>query len=133
MVVNKSKKRKNWIMNMDMNDKRLPFEVPENYFEDFAARMDARLAEEMKMVQPIEESKGRKIDFRRLTALVVSSAAVFAGLLFGGVALINMQQQVDNQAAEIIAQESYVDEMLEMMDIYHIELALAEAELIDED
>ena len=44
-----------------------------------------------------------------------------------------MQQQVDNQAAEIIAQESYVDEMLEMMDIYHIELALAEAELIDED
>ena len=36
---------------MDMNDKRLPFEVPENYFEDFAARMDARLAEEMKMVQ----------------------------------------------------------------------------------
>lgn len=118
---------------MDMNDKRLPFEVPENYFEDFAARMDARLAEEMKMVQPIEESKGRQIDFRRLTALVVSSAAVFAGLLFGGVALINMQQQVDDQAAEIIAQESYVDEMLEMMDIYHIELALAEAELIDED
>ncbi|MEE1091370.1 MAG: hypothetical protein UH103_08100 [Paludibacteraceae bacterium] len=118
-------------MNMDMNDKRLPFEVPENYFEDFAARMDARLAEEMKMVQPID--KGRKIDFRRLTALVVSSAAVFAGLLFGGVALMNMQQQVDNQAAEIIAQESYVDEMLEMMDIYHIELALAEAELIDED
>ena len=118
---------------MDMNDKRLPFEVPENYFEDFAARMDARLAEEMKMVQPIEESKVRKIDFRRLTALVVSSAAVFVGLLFGGVALINMQQQVDNQAAEIIAQESYVDEMLEMMDIYHIELALAEAELIDED
>ena len=68
-----------------------------------------------------------------MTALVVSSAAVFAGLLFGGVALINMQQQVDNQAAEIIAQESYVDEMLEMMDIYHIELALAEAKLIDED
>ena len=120
-------------MNMDMNDKRLPFEVPENYFEDFAARMDARLAEEMKMVQPIEESKVRKIDFRRLTALVVSSAAVFAGLLFGGVALINMQQQVDNQAAEIIAQETYVDEMLEMIDIHGIELALADAEFVEED
>ena len=112
---------------------RQPFEVPENYFEDFAARMDARLAEEMKVEEPEVAEKGRSIDFRRLASLVASSAAVFVGLLFGGVALMNMQQQVDNQAAEIIAQESYVDEMLEMMDIYHIELALAEAELIDED
>ena len=113
---------------------RQPFEVPENYFEDFAARMDARLAEEMQMRQQVEEEpKGRKIDFRRLTALVVSSAAVFAGLLFAGVALMDMQKQVDSQAAEIIAQESYVDEVLEMMDIHHIELALADAEFVDED
>jgi len=113
---------------------RQPFEVPENYFEDFAARMDARLAEEMQMHQQVEEEpKGRKIDFRRLTALVVSSAAVFAGLLFAGVALMDMQKQVDSQAAEIIAQESYVDEVLEMMDIHHIELALADAEFVDED
>ena len=101
-------------MNSELENKRLPFEVPENYFEDFAARMDARLAEEMQKTQPKVEVKGRKIDFRRLAALVASSAAVFAGLLFGGVALMNMQQQVDNQAAEIIAQETYVDEMLEM-------------------
>ena len=106
-------------MNSELENKRLPFEVPENYFEDFAARMDARLAEEMQKTQPKVEVKGRKIDFRRLAALVASSAAVFAGLLFGGVALMNMQQQVDNQAAEIIAQETYVDEMLEMMDIHH--------------
>ena len=113
---------------------RQPFEVPENYFEDFAARMDARLAEEMQMHQQVEEEpKGRKIDFRRLTALVVSSTAVFAGLLFAGVALMDMQKQVDSQAAEIIAQESYVDEVLEMMDIHHIELALADAEFVDED
>lgn len=113
---------------------RQPFEVPENYFEDFAARMDARLVEEMQMHQQVEEEpKGRKIDFRRLTALVVSSAAVFAGLLFAGVALMDMQKQVDSQAAEIIAQESYVDEVLEMMDIHHIELALADAEFVDED
>ena len=112
---------------------RQPFEVPENYFEDFAVRMDARLAEEMKMVQPKEEVKGRRIDFRRLAALVASSAAVFAGLLIAGVALMNMQQQVDSQASEIIAQETYVDEMLEMMDIHHIELALADAEFVDED
>ena len=58
---------------------------------------------------------------------------MFAGLLFGGVALINMQQQVDNQAAEIIAQETYEDEVLEMLDIYHLELALADAEFVDED
>jgi hypothetical protein len=95
--------------------------------------MDARLAEEMKMVQPKEEVKGRRIDFRRLAALVASSAAVFAGLLIAGVALMNMQQQVDSQASEIIAQETYVDEMLEMMDIHHIELALADAEFVDED
>lgn len=120
-------------MNSELENKRLPFEVPENYFEDFAARMDARLAEEMQKTQPKVEVKGRKIDFRRLAALVASSAAVFAGLLFGGFALMNMQQQVDNQAAEIIAQETYVDEMLEMMDIHHIELALADAEFVDED
>ena len=108
-----------------------PFTLPENYFENFAARMDARLVEEM--AQPKEELKGRKIDFRRLTALVASSAAVFVGLLFGGVALMNMQQQVDIQAAEIIAQEAYVDEMLEMMDIHHLEVALADAEFVDED
>ena len=120
-------------MNMDMNDKRLPFEVPENYFEDFAARMEARLADEMKQDVVEAPVKGRRIDFRRVATLVASSAAVFAGLLFGGFALMNMQQQVDNQAAEIIAQETYVDEMLEMMDIHHIELALADVELLSED
>jgi hypothetical protein len=134
----KSNEIKGYVMNIEdykFDEKwaRQPFEVPENYFEDFVARMDARLAEEMKMVQPKEEVKGRRIDFRRLAALVASSAAVFAGLLIAGVALMNMQQQVDSQASEIIAQETYVDEMLEMMDIHHIELALADAEFVDED
>lgn len=112
---------------------RQPFEVPENYFEDFAARMDARLAEEMKVEEPEVVEKGRSIDFRRLASLVASSAAVFVGLLFGGVALMNMQESVDAQAAEIIAQETYEDEILEMMDIYHLELALADAEFVDEE
>jgi hypothetical protein len=120
-------------MNMDMNDKRLPFEVPENYFEDFAARMEARLAEEMKKDVVEAPVKGRRIDFKRVATLVASSAAVFAGLLFGGVALMNMQEQLDVQAAEIIAQETYEDEVLEMLDIYHLELALADAEFVDED
>lgn len=109
------------------------FTLPENYFEDFAARMDACIAEEMKTTQVVEVPKGRKIDFRRLAALVASSAAVFAGLLFGGVALMNMQQKVDNQAAEIIAQETFEDELLEMIDIHRIELALADAEFVEED
>ena len=112
---------------------RQPFEVPENYFEDFAARMDARLAEAMKAEELEVVEKGRSIDFRRLAALVASSAAVFVGLLFGGVALMNMQDSVDAQAAEIIAQETYEDEILEMMDIYHLELALADAEFVDEE
>ena len=112
---------------------RQPFEVPENYFEDFAARMDARLAEAMKAEEPEVVEKGRSIDFRRLAALVASSVAVFVGLLFGGVALMNMQDSVDSQAAEIIAQETYEDEILEMMDIYHLELALADAEFVDEE
>lgn len=107
---------------------RESFTLPENYFEDFAARMDARIAEEMIATQVVEEPKGRRVDFRRLAALVASSAAVFAGLLFGGVALMNMQEQVDAQAAEIIAQETYEDELLEMLDIYKLELALADAE-----
>ena len=118
---------------MDMNDKRLPFEVPENYFEDFAARMEARLADEMKQDVVEAPVKGRRIDFKRVATLVASSAAVFAGLLFGGVALMNMQEQLDVQAAEIIAQETYEDEVLEMLDIYHLELALADAEFVDED
>ena len=112
---------------------RESFTLPENYFEDFAARMDARLAEAMKAEEPEVVEKGRSIDFRRLAALVASSAAVFVGLLFGGVALMNMQESVDAQAAEIIAQETYEDEVLEMLDIYHLELALADAEFVDED
>lgn len=107
---------------------RQPFDVPENYFEDFAARMDARLLAEMKEDSIVKEQVGRRVDFRRLVTLAVSSAAVFAGLLFGGFALMNMQQTVDAQAEEIIAQETYEDELLEMIDIYRIELALADAE-----
>ncbi len=130
--------KKVYVMNMEdykFEEKwsRQPFDVPENYFDDFAARMEVRLAEEMKFEVPKEESKGRRIDFRRLAALVASSAAVFAGLLFGGIALMNIQDSVDTQAAEIVAQETYEDEMLEMMDIYHIELALADAEFVDEE
>ncbi len=115
-------------MNMELNDKRLPFDVPENYFEDFAARMDVCIAEEMKATQRGGESKGRIIDFRRLATLVASSVAVFVGLLFVGFVLLNMQQQVDAQAAEIIAQETFEDELLEMIDIHRIELALADVE-----
>ena len=113
-----------------LNDKRLPFDVPENYFEDFAARMEARIEVETQYIasQHGQGNKGRRIEFRRLATLVASSAAVFAGLLFGGFALMNMQQQVDAQAAEIIAQETYEDELLEMLDIYKLELALAAAE-----
>ena len=113
-----------------LNDKRLPFDVPEKYFEDFAARMEARIEVETQYIasQHGQGNKSRRIDFRRLATLVASSAAVFAGLLFGGFALMNIQQQVDAQAAEIIAQETYEDELLEMLDIYKLELALADAE-----
>ena len=114
---------------MDMNDKRLPFDVPENYFEDFAARMEARLAEEMKAEVVETPVKGRRIDFKRVVALVASSAAIFAGLFVVGVGLMNIQENVELQAQEIIAQETYDDEMLEMLDVYQIELALADAEI----
>ena len=117
-------------MDIDMKDKRLPFDVPENYFEDFAARMEARLAEEMKEVVPVEIStKGRVIDLRRIATLVASAAAVFAGLFVVGVGLMNVQENVERQAQEIIAQESYDDEVLDMLDIYQLELALADAQV----
>ena len=102
------------------------FTLPENYFEDFVARMDARIEVETQYIA--SQHKDRRIDFRRLATLVASSAAVFAGLLFGGFVLMNMQQQLDVQAAEIIVQETYEDEFLEMLDIYKLELALADAE-----
>ena len=70
---------------------------------------------------------------RSLTIMVTSAAAIFVGLIFGGVALMNVQKQVELQAEQIIAQESYEDELLEMLDIYHIELALADAEMGDEE
>ena len=41
-------------------------------------------------------------------SLSVWLVAVFVGLLFGGVALMNMQESVDAQAAEIIAQVDLV-------------------------
>ena len=110
------------------------FTLPENYFEDFVARMEARIEADARAERPYKQeenngsTKGRRIDFRRWATLVASSAAVFVGLIFGGFALMNIQQQVDAQAAEIIAQETYEDELLEMLDIYRIELALADAE-----
>ena len=93
-------------------------------YEQYIYTTEASIVLVDKSFEPKEEVKGRRIDFRRLAALVASSAAVFAGLLIAGVALMNMQQQVDSQASEIIAQETYVDEMLEMMDIHHIQLLM---------
>jgi glycosyltransferase involved in cell wall biosynthesis len=97
---------------------REPFTLPDNYFEDFASRMDARLIDEMVVVSSEEAPQSRRIDFRRMVMIVASSAAVFVGLLFGGFALMNIQEQVDAQAEDIIAQETYEDELLELIDIY---------------
>ena len=112
---------------------REPFILPDNYFEDFASRMDARLIDEMVVVSSEEAPQSRRIDFRRMVMIVASSAAVFVGLLFGGFALMNIQEQVDAQAEDIIAQETYEDELLELIDIYRIELALADAEFPTEE
>lgn len=117
-------------MDIDMNDKRLPFEVPENYFEDFAARMEARIAEEMKVSMPVATpTKGHIIDLRCMVTLAASAVAVFVLLFVVGVGLINIQNDVELQAQEIIAQELYDDEVLEMFDIYQLELALADAQV----
>ena len=110
-----------------------PFTLPDNYFEDFASRMDVLLAKEKVVASKEEAPKSSRIDFRKLVTMVASSAAVFVGLLFGGFALMNIQEQVDAKAEEIIAQETYEDELLELIDIYRIELALADAEFPTEE
>ena len=77
----------------DKAAKNLPFSVPENYFNDFAAEMDRQIMQ-----------KQKRIPMRR-NLWLYSAAAVFVGLLAVGQVFYSNYQQ---EAAYMEDYETYV-------------------------
>ena len=84
--------------------KKLPFSVPENYFNDFAAEIDRQIAQ--KTIVPK----------RRNLWLYSSAAAVFAGLLVVGQVFYSNYQQ---EAAYMENYETYVLSQLGSSAMYY--------------
>lgn len=87
-------------------DRKIPFSVPENYFEEFALQMDA------KITTPNFKSVSRIRSW-------MYAAAVFAGVvIFGSIYYTNLQKEnntyTDNYESYVLSQ---VDES-SMMDYY---------------
>lgn len=83
-------------ISLDKIDKKLPFTVPENYFEDFAARMELQVAGET--LQP---------PHRRVLNWRVAVAAVFAGILLAGAlyaTIFKNASKSDNYESYVLSQ-----------------------------
>ncbi len=115
----------------DMDEKKYldmqnSFSVPENYFDTLTERVmmavEAESGEESAEVkQPIRHSPLR----RWLT--VASAAAVLAGLLIGGYAVVDMQRNLDAHVQELVAsQDNYSELLMEELESYQMEEFLAD-------
>lgn len=83
-----------------LNDsgKRIPFEVPENYFEDFAVRIGTM-------------TTGKQVPVKRMIKPWIYMAAMFTGLLLMGNVLLNVHKSRVNQQNE--AYEVYLMSQLD--------------------
>lgn len=82
--------------NFEKAGNRIPFDVPENYFEEFAARIDTLTGE-------------RHTPFKRMLKPWLYMAAMFTALLFAGNVLLNIHksnrlEQSEDYEAYLISQ-----------------------------
>lgn len=110
-------------------DRKLPFKTPDGYFEDFEERMMSRIHEEGASVE-FNHIAQLNTHRHRIIRLAVSGVAVAALLVIGIYTLIGYQNNVNEQAEQIIAatveEEAYYDEVNDALDTREIEEALAQ-------
>ena len=122
--------------NVDNMEKKLPFGVPENYFEGFEEKMMARIeametaeTKEVKMekVRDLNTAGNNKPMWRKWTAGVAAAVVVLAGLF----AVVHLKNDVNQTGEEIImaaSDEEYYDAVNEELNSSEIEEALAQIE-----
>ena len=121
-----SEKKKEELFDIEEN-----FSVPDNYFDDFEARMAAKIAaiEQEQTVEsaPLHSKKDKK--YMPLTWITTSCAAAVAGLLIG-IFMFNTNTttspSIDNtRQANTENTEIYYDEIVDYYDALQIEEFLA--------
>ena len=113
-------------------NKKLPFEVPEGYFEGFEEKMMARFAEMEKQqsVAPVEKPNVnvRNIKWRRLVSGVAAAVLVIVGVM----TVMNLMNDVSETGDDIVAattqsmDDEYYDALNEELNSEEIEEALAQ-------
>ena len=112
-------------MNLDDKNKKLPFEVPEGYFEGFEDKMMARFAQ-IEAEEKAEQQTVRPMKWRRWAAGVAAAAVIAVGLF----AVLDMQRDVQQVGNDIsaAANDAYYDELNDELGTEEIEEALAQIE-----
>ncbi len=122
--------------NMENMEKKLPFEVPENYFEGFEEKMMAKIeameaaeAKEVKMkkVRDINTAGSSKPMWGKWATGVAAAAVVLVGVF----TVLNLRNDVSQTGEEIMmaaSDEEYYDVLNEELSTLEIEEALAQIE-----
>lgn len=113
----------------DIEDKysKMPFKLPENYFEQFSTNMQQFVAQQPAIDVEFEFTEhSNSLVNRRGWWISLSAAAVVAGLLIGGYTIINMQNKLDKQVEQIVAQDSYIETVADELDSFEVEEILAD-------
>lgn len=126
--------------NIENMEKKLPFEVPENYFEGFEEKMMAKIeAMEVAETQDVKMEKVRNLNaagsskqmWKRWATGVAAAAVVLVGLF----AVMHLKNDVNQTGDEIMmaaSDEAYYDAVNEELNSSEIEEALAQIEFEDE-
>ena len=118
--------------------KKMPFEVPEGYFDGFEEKMMAKLkaleAEEAQREEPkfekvrnLNANEGRNVAWKKWSTGVAAAAVVLAGIF----AVLHLQNDVSQTGEEIMvaatnSDDAYYDEINEELNSEEIEEALAQ-------
>lgn len=102
-------------IDIEKEDRRMPFTLPDDYFEQFAAKIEAQ----------IEPQRKRKT-IKQLMRPIVAAAAAFAALILGSYFFITMQGVLEANNENVLAQEQYVEAVAEEIDGTQLEDILAE-------
>lgn len=125
---------------IDNMNKKMPFEVPENYFEEFEEKMMAKFeamevaeAKEVKMekVRDLNTAGDSKPMWRKWATGVAAAAVVIVGVF----AVLHLKNDVSQTGEEIMmaaSDEEYYDVLNEELNTQEIEEALAQIEFEDE-
>ncbi len=106
---------------IDQYSKKSGFEVPENYFEDFASQFEQQHLSTTRVV------------WNRWRSWVYA-AAVFTGIFLVGFGFVYMQDTIEEKNMEYLASDLYIDTVIqELSEEELIEVILANNDLYSND